>query len=555
MRRLRDGAAIVRGDDLGCLVVPTHLTSYQCVGDEGCHQLPSAFPTQVSRSNGPDSYRQQVSCGVHQSPRRYPIELSQHPRCRALGVVPPCEDHSNCLIHSRQQQPDSRFSVPGPVPTIRMVAPPGDISVSPSPLGAPGNRLVCHGSQPEVTDVLLSCQRNRSNFPGCILHPLGGSEVLCVSSVPPNTAGIEESEGRPSLAASSGPQLAKEVLVSTAPRIVGGGPAHTSSEIRHSISTSVGNRASSASGPPLDRMAVIGQDARALGLSDRASQLVIQSRRNSTLDLYNSRLGRFSDWTTARSVDPRSASLAAIADFFVHLFDIGRSLSTIRGFRSAIAAFHSGFPDGSNVSNASLLSRLMRAFFLKRPPKKSLAPSWSLPAVLNALAKPPFEPLAKSSLHDLSVKTAFLIAVASGQRRSSIYALCISPGHIWWERRGVRLIPTPSFIAKNQTATSGSIEFFLAPLSDLSSVAEDKVWCPVRALKWYLDRMKSHRNSDQLFVTSREPFAAASRDTISRWIVEAIKSAGDDALLWTLGREPMILEVSLLLGLISMESP
>ncbi|XP_041477327.1 uncharacterized protein LOC121425366 [Lytechinus variegatus] len=342
---------------------------------------------------------------------------------------------------------------------------------------------------------------------------------------------IEESEGRPSLASSSGPQLAKAVLVSTAPRTVGGGPVHSPPEVRPSFSASIGDLASSASGPPLDRMAVIGQDARALGLSDRASELVIQSRRNSTLDLYNSRLGRFSDWCAARSVDPRSASLASIADFFVHLFDIGRSLSTIRGFRSAIAAFHSGFPDGSNVSNSSLLSRLMRAFFLKRPPKKSLAPSWSLPAVLNALAKPPFEPLAKSSLHDLSIKTAFLIAVTSGQRRSSFHALCISPGHIRWERRGVRLIPNPSFIAKNQTATSGSIEFFLAPLSDLSSVSEDKVWCPVRALKWYLERTKTLRNSDQLFVTSREPYAAASRDTISRWIVDGIKSAGDDALL------------------------
>ncbi|XP_063955551.1 uncharacterized protein LOC135154172 [Lytechinus pictus] len=525
------GRPLCGGDGLAGLVTSTHLTSYQCVGDEGCHQLPSAFPTQVSRSNGLDSHRQQVSCSVHQSPRRHPIKLSQRPSCGALGVVPPCEDRSSCLVYTRQRQPDSRFSVPGSVPTIRMVAPPGDIPVYPSPLGTPGNRLVCHGSQPEVADVLLSCQRNRSNFPGCILHSLGGSKVLCVSSVPPNTAGIEESEGRSSLASSSGPQLAKEVLVPTTPRTVGGGPAHTSSEIRHSISTSVGDHASSASGPPLNRMAVIGQDAKALGLSDRASQLVIQSHRNSTLDLYNSRLGRFSDWCTARSVDPRNASLAAIADFFVHLFDIGRSLSTIRGFRSAIAAFHSGFPDGSNVSNSSLLSRLMRAFFLKRPPKKRLTPSWSLPAVLNTLAKPPFEPLAKSSLHDLSIKTAFLIAVASGQRRSSIHALTISPGHIRWEWRGVRLIPTPSFIAKNQTATSGSIEFFLAPLSDLSSVTEDKVWCPVRALKWYLDRTKTLRNSDQLFVTSCEPFAAASRDTISRWIVEAIKSAGDDALL------------------------
>ena len=67
-----------------------------------------------------------------------------------------------------------------------------------------------------------------------------------------------------------------------------------------------------------------------------------------------------------------------------------------------------------------------------------------------------------------------------------LHALSIAPCHIRWDRNAVRLIPCPDFLAKNKTANSGPLEIVLRPLSDLSSVPEDKVWCPVHALKWYL---------------------------------------------------------------------
>ena len=219
-----------------------------------------------------------------------------------------------------------------------------------------------------------------------------------------------------------------------------------------------------------------------------------------------------------------------MADFLITLFDKGLTISTIRGYRSAIAAIHTGFSDGSSVSTAPALGGLVRALFLKRPPSRRLLPSWSLPAVLDALGKPPFEPLGEASLRDLSVKTVFLLAIASGQRRSALHALSAAPGHIRWERTGVRLIPNPTYIAKNQTASSKSVEIFVQPLAVHSSVPEDKVWCPVRALKWYWARTKDHRVGDQLFITTKAPFSPASRDTISKWIVAAIRAAGPAAL-------------------------
>ena len=123
------------------------------------------------------------------------------------------------------------------------------------------------------------------------------------------------------------------------------------------------------------------------------------------------------------------------------------------------------------------------------------------------------------------------MAIASGHRVSSLQALCVDPGHLRWEASGVRLIPRPGFIAKNQSMTSGSVEIFLPFISTLSSLKEDKVWCPVRTLKWYVERTKSRRTSSFLFVATIAPHKGVATSTFANWLGECIKMAGADAIL------------------------
>ena len=200
-------------------------------------------------------------------------------------------------------------------------------------------------------------------------------------------------------------------------------------------------------------------------------------------------------WCENILCDPSSASLGQIADFLIYLFDKGLAISTIRSYRSAIASCHKGFQDGSSVLVSSVLSSLCRSFFLKRPPVKSLLPAWSLSSVLGALSKAPFEPLHKSFLHILSIRAASLVAIASGHRVSTLHALSIDPGLFRWEFNDVRLVPRADFIAKNLSPASQSVEILLSSISSFSSAEEGLVWCPVRALYWYLDRTKSKRSS------------------------------------------------------------
>ena len=106
----------------------------------------------------------------------------------------------------------------------------------------------------------------------------------------------------------------------------------------------------------------------------------------------------------------------------------------------------------------------------------------------------------------------------------ALRALSTAPGHIASLPHGVRMVPEPSFLAKNQCLDFLPNPIFIPKLSTFSSVREDKVWCPVRALLWYIDCTKLFRalGESALFLTHQSPHGRASASTISRWIVEAI---------------------------------
>ena len=64
---------------------------------------------------------------------------------------------------------------------------------------------------------------------------------------------------------------------------------------------------------------------------------------------------------------------------------------------------------------------------LQRPKSTPALPQWDLGIVLQALSKPPYEPLREASLKHLTLKTVFLLTMASGGRRSELQALVFDP--------------------------------------------------------------------------------------------------------------------------------
>ena len=200
--------------------------------------------------------------------------------------------------------------------------------------------------------------------------------------------------------------------------------------------------------------------------------------------------------------------------------------STIVGYRIAIASIHSGFEGGVSVSSHPVLSALLKGIYVDRAQLRTLHPTWDLPKVLEHLSKFPFEPLSKASLRNLSIKTAFLVQLASGRRGSWMHACKVDEGHLRKELGGWRLLPALP-LDKNQGPGFTPSSVFLSSLKDLSP--DDRLHCPVWALNWYLSRTSDLRGKEKfLFISSREPYTRAAQSTIAGWVREAINSAYRD---------------------------
>ena len=164
-----------------------------------------------------------------------------------------------------------------------------------------------------------------------------------------------------------------------------------------------------------------------------------------------------------------------------------------------------------------------------RPKGRRGIPSWNLSLVLHQLTKAPFEPLKEASLKHLTFKTVFLLALASGKRRSEIHAWLHKNIRHQSDWSKVSLYPSPSFLSKNQLAKEGPDNVApvvipaLAPSLD-RSLKGDRSLCPVRALCYYLDRTSDLRqNKELVFVSFKKGFDKdISPATISSWIKQTV---------------------------------
>ena len=150
-------------------------------------------------------------------------------------------------------------------------------------------------------------------------------------------------------------------------------------------------------------------------------------------------------------MDPIDPTVTSMADFLTFLFEEKKLLpSSIKGYRSAIASTLKHFTS-VDFSSHPVLSDVIRSMDLEKPAVSRVVPHWDLALVLDSLKKSPFEPLSSCSLKCLTQKTVFLIALASGRRRSEIHAFSAAPGSAKFlaDFSAVELHFFPGFLAKN----------------------------------------------------------------------------------------------------------
>ena len=177
----------------------------------------------------------------------------------------------------------------------------------------------------------------------------------------------------------------------------------------------------------------------------------------------------------------------------------------------------------TNWATLPLMSAKMKiemgSFHRDRPKGRRGIPSWNLSLVLHQLTKVPFEPLKEASLKHLTFKTVFLLALGSGKRWSEIHAWLHKNIRHQSDWSKVSLYPSPSFLSKNQLAKEGPYSVAPVVIPALASIL-DRSLCPVRALRYYLDRTSYIRqNKELVFVSFKKGFDKdISPATISSWI-------------------------------------
>ncbi|CAM4555573.1 unnamed protein product [Leuciscus chuanchicus] len=337
------------------------------------------------------------------------------------------------------------------------------------------------------------------------------------------TTGNREDQGNAPLGAPHSPTMGEPNLVPRASEAVALTSLADPGQERSPLSS---RRIDMASPPRALVSARVGNQRIPVELSEGVINTITQSRAPSTRRLYTSKWSVFTKWCATRSLDPRTCGVSRVLSFLQELLDKGRSPSTLKVYVAAIAAFAETTRSHA-IGRNELIIRFLRGARRMNPPRPPSVPIWDLSLVLEALKAFPFEPLDSVDLKYLSLKTVFLIALASVKRVGDLHALSVTPACLEFGPNEVILKPRHGYVPKAIGTPFRAQIISLSALPASDSDDSDNLLCPVRALRVYITRSAAFRRSEQLFVSfgGRTKGLAASKQSLSRWIVDSIAAA------------------------------
>ena len=449
------------------------------------------------------------------------------------GFLQPQGNFAKGSSYPRVSQCDSRQSVSqGQDYSDRMVPSSQNFSGNLPNLAQTNGRYVCDQDEQQTTSLCISSPRSKCNGGRCIEYLVAGSRRLCLLPSCSHTQTSSKDENLCLPNDCSSPRVARDELVLASNRTFYK-TSTTTSTLGNSSQTTVQSQVSSKS--PVSESTCLASGFKAKSpqkFSKSVAERVKAPQRFSSRRIDESRWTIFESWCKQSQVEFEKPTLSSIADFLTYLFN-EKSLkpTTIAGYRTAIAD-HLG-PAGTEISHSFELNRLIASFHRDRPVKDRNIPSWDLSLVLLALTKPPFEPLKDAPLKILTFKAVFLLmTLASGRRRGKVHAWTFRSLKHKSGWKEITVSPSSVFLAKNQLASDGPsiiqpvVIPALIPSLD-QSLAEDMTLCPVRSLRYYIDRTKDLRKGKHLlFFSFKSGFSGdIQRSNFSSWIKQTVMLA------------------------------
>ena len=525
----------------GSVVRSGKKATHKCPRIEGGLPGPSRLQGPVPEPNSASCDGQLNSGSLHQQTRRNSLSRDVCSPLEDHDLVPSLPHNIESQAHSRVPECDGRPTVQvQPSAVNRMVSASAGVQTDLPEVVHTSCRLICHSPEPQTSTVRISCPRPKGLGHRCSKHKLDEPHSLCLPSYGSPSQGDPKDQAMPLPDHRNSPRLARYALVLGPSAALNRDPTTTPSvnDPTQTVPQVCVPQQYTTAEPP--RLVSRSGQLQEQGFSVEVAERIAAPQRSSTRTIYKSKWALFEKWCRENSVDFSTPSVKQISDLFMYLYqDLNRRPSTIDGYRTAIVDTLG--PTAHHIAHNADLHRLLSSFHRDRPKSSRNLPKWNLSVVLNELTKAPFEPMKDTDLKHLTLKTAFLLALASGKRRSEIHAWVANKVSNLGQWEKVALFPSSDFIAKNQLAREGSQSVSPVTIPALTNIVdrqfkEDRTLCLVWALRYYLDRTKDLRGSRSLlFISFKKGHTSDIRPaTLSSWLKQTIllcyKQADQQAL-------------------------
>lgn len=502
--------------------------AYQPARTKGSVLGPKVLHAGSGRPPCSRSVRQYLNSVPSEPPGRHKIPQVSTVDSRDPDMVSATTCFTEGSSYTRSVQPDSGCSFPGSSTSGRMEASSrcsaGDLAT----IWESRSGSFCFREDNPLPIMVHKDRGVQSTGPGCAVSRMAGLPAICVSTYPSVMGDVAQDLAVQAQSVTCGTTVASQTMVSFV--------AETSD--RKSM------EASSQEGPPLPAggqcLAPGPGSSAALGMAiglkpslEHCDPAVIHTisnaRASSTRQIYASRWKLFSAWCEEQGFDPATCDIPSVLSFLQRLLEEGKAASTLKVYVAAISAYHVPV-GGSSLGSHSLVCSFLKGARRLNPARNPHFPVWDLSLVLAFLCSPQFEPLQSIDIKWMSLKTSFLLAIATAKRVSELHALSVSERCLRWlpDDSGVVLRPNPSFLPKVLLPQFINQHIELASFQTSSeSDSSAQLLCPVRALRCYVNSTVQFRQSDQLFVCygGVKKGAPVSKQRLSNWIVETIMLA------------------------------
>ena len=250
---------------------------------------------------------------------------------------------------------------------------------------------------------------------------------------------------------------------------------------------------------------------------------MLKCRRNPSNDLYICYLDRWKSFCLERQLDPIFSDVCHVLEFLQCLFqdtDVARGSSAICTARSALSSIVI-LPDGTKVGENKFVKQFIKGVCNMKPAKPRYLDSWDPNIVLEMFKNEEWNPLDQLTLMELSVKTVMLILLATYQRGQIILALNLE--------RMTMLKDEVRFEILRADLKQGSKKNCKPKPIVFCKRIDTPELCIFEHLQCYLSRTLAVRNDvKQVFLITRKPFNAVSRECVSKWVKAVMKHAKID---------------------------